>query len=198
MPRFPESPASQGRHELVSAWSLAGPPGAPLCCLVPSTAGARLLRHRGERGLAEALSPWLEAEGIRAPLRLVEALPAPGSGPRPRPRMPQFQGLTRSGDTLTACFDVPVDLAIFAGHFPWVPIVPGAMLVGWCADLAAREGLWVHGVCRISSVKFRQIVQPGPGYRLRLVRGDGGLRLDLRIESDRAMHASGTLLAPTP
>jgi 3-hydroxymyristoyl/3-hydroxydecanoyl-(acyl carrier protein) dehydratase len=110
--------------------------------------------------------------------------------------VPEFRELVRVGDTLTATFDVPLDLAIFAGHFPWVPIVPGAVLVGWCADLAAREGLWRHGARRISSVKFRQIVQPGPGYRLRLALAEGGMRLDLRIESDRAMHASGTLLAP--
>jgi hypothetical protein len=51
---------------------------------------------------------------------------------------------------------------------------------------------------RISSVKFRHIVQPGPEYQLRLTLGAGGDRLDLRIESPRGVHATGTLLAPAP
>jgi hypothetical protein len=181
---------------LVAAWAPHGPADARGCCIVPGPALARLFRRQGERGVRLALGAWLLAEGIRSEVRLVTVLPAGGAAPGPRPCLPRAHELRVEPQGLTCRVDVPYDLAIFAGHFPWVPIVPGAMIVGWAAGLAAAHGLWPHGVARIGSVKFRHIVQPGPEFRLRLAVDASRERLELRLDSSRALHAMGVLLAP--
>jgi hypothetical protein len=163
---------------------------------VPTAAGIRLLRRQGERGFRAALGDWLPRNAATTELRLCSALPAAGTPSPPRPLRPAFVVLERDSQMLTCGFDVPCDLAIFAGHFPWVPIVPGAMLMGWSAEVAAENGLWPHGAGRATAVKFRHIVQPGEGYRLRLERTRNGERLEFQIDSPRAFHASGVLLAP--
>jgi len=183
---------------LVAAWAPHGPSDAQGCCIVPTPALARLFRRRGERGVRLALRDWLLAQGVSAEVRLVSSLPPPGMAPGPRPRAPRTRDIRLERDGLSCTVEVPYDLAIFAGHFPWVPIVPGAMIVGWAAELAAEHGLWRHGVTRIGAVKFRHVVQPGPEFQLRLTVDASRARLELRLESRRALHAAGVLLAPAP
>lgn len=165
---------------------------------MPTPTLARLFRRQGERGVRLALGAWLAARAVTGEVRLVSALPPPGVAPGPRPRQPRTRDVRLESDGLTCSIDVPFDLAIFAGHFPWVPIVPGAMIIGWAAALAGEHGLWPHGVVRIGAVKFRHVVQPGLEFHLRLAVNPSHDRLELRLDSSRAMHASGVLLAPAP
>ncbi len=183
---------------LVAQSALYGPSGEQACCIVPTPSLARLFRRQGERGVRLALGPWLAARAVTGEVRLVSALPPAGVAPGPRPRQPHARDVRLESDGLTCRVDVPFDLAIFAGHFPWVPIVPGAMIIGWAAALAGKHGLWPHGVVRIGAVKFRHVVQPGPEFHLRLTVNESRDRLELRLDSSRATHASGVLLAPAP
>jgi len=168
------------------------------CALVPSAEGARLFRRCGRLGLLEGLARWATAHDLDpGRIAIVDELPTDEVGysmSRTEPRLLalEWQGAERIELQLL----VPFDLAVFNGHFPEVPIVPGAMLAGWAASLAAREGRWRHGVRRVQAMKFRRIVQPGPVYRLRLAWTTDGGRLDFRYESPVAMHAAGCLLAP--
>ena len=182
--------------DLIADWVLWGPVGSQVCCVVPTPAGANLFRQRGERGFQDSIAAWLRHQTISAELRVMAAAPAVGEPPGSRPRRPGLRVLKQTRDAVTAEMLVPFDLAIFAGHFPWVPIVPGAVLVGWAAELAATHGLWPHGVVAATALKFRRIVQPGPAYHLHVERNAAGDRLAFRIESAGVPHAYGALAAP--
>ena len=173
---------------------------SPLCYVVPSAAGARLFRKRGWRGFHAAVAPWAAAEGIDLDsLRVVAALPPAGRHAAPRPTVPLVTSVAHEGSRVIVCtLRVPFELAVFHGHFSTVPIVPGAMLAGWAAALAARHGGWPHGLTYSSQLKFRRIVQPGPEYRLRLEWTEDGSRVDFRLDTDAAVNAIGSVQAPPP
>jgi 3-hydroxyacyl-[acyl-carrier-protein] dehydratase len=61
--------------------------------------------------------------------------------------------------------NVPNTLAIFDSHFPRFPVLPGVLMLGSLAELAARllqqktGGSW--RLARAEQVRFRHFVQPG-------------------------------------
>jgi len=182
-------------HPLVDAWCRHGhAPGAG--CVVPSAAGARLLRRAGWRGLQAALSGWAADQGLDTiALEVVSALP----GVAIDRHEPQLLGLEPAGERTLLCrLRIPFELAVFHGHFPTVPIVPGAQLTGWAALLAGRHAGWRHGARAAQVLKFRRIVQPGHEPQLLLRWDEPGARLDFRYQRDGQLHAQGTLLAQGP
>jgi 3-hydroxymyristoyl/3-hydroxydecanoyl-(acyl carrier protein) dehydratase len=86
----------------------------------------------------------------------------------------------RVAGTLSCWFQVPTDLAIFRGHFPGAPIVPGVVQVGWVVELAREHGLATGRFAGISTVKFRRLVRPGNRLMacLRAGRQAGSLHFD--------------------
>jgi len=162
--------------------------------VVPSAAGARLLRRAGWRGYQDALGAWAGERGLEpAALAVVSTLGGAGTNRHE----PQLLGLEPAGERALLCrLRIPFELAIFHGHFPTVPIVPGAQLTGWAALLAARHAGWRHGARAAQVLKFRRIVQPGHEPLLSLRWDEAGTRLDFRYERDGQLHAQGTLLSP--
>ena len=145
--------------------------------VVPNAAGVRILRRHGKRHLVAAWQgcAGTEPSGAVVPLewRLLEMLPQPGSEAEARCREPLrgplVTGLQRGGDGKLGCrVRVPYDLAIFDGHFPTMPILPGVVQVDWAVELA-RTHLQVGGRFRgITATKFRRLVQPGMSLALTL------------------------------
>lgn len=179
-------------HPLVEAWcARADAPGAGR--VVPSAEGARLIRRAGWRGYQEALAGWAAQQGL-APAALLAVSALDGAAHRHEPRL---LAIEPAGErALLLRLAIPFELAVFHGHFPTVPIVPGAQLTGWAALLAARHAGWRHGARAASVLKFRRIVQPGHQPTLSLRWDEAGARLDFRYERDGHLHAQGTLLAP--
>jgi 3-hydroxymyristoyl/3-hydroxydecanoyl-(acyl carrier protein) dehydratase len=145
--------------------------------VVPSATGVRVLRRQGKRPLVAA---WLgrigtESLATAVPLewRLLETMPPPGSETEARcsdpVRRPLVSGLQLRGPGELACgVRVPYDLAIFDGHFPAIPIVPGVVQVDWAVGLA-RAHLRIGGRFNgITATKFRRLVQPGMNLALSL------------------------------
>jgi len=145
--------------------------------VVPSATGVRILRRHGKRHLVAAWRGPIGTEPLAATVpqqwRLLETLPQPGSEAEARcsepVRSPLVTGLQRSGDGKLGCrVRVPYDLAIFDGHFPTIPILPGVVQVDWAVDLA-RTHLQVGGrFTGITATKFRRLVQPGMDLALTL------------------------------
>ena len=64
-------------------------------------------------------------------------------------------------------FLVPRDLPCFAGHFPAMPLVPGALLLDWAiAEMTARWS--VSAPVEVKQCKFLQPVLPGDTLHLRV------------------------------
>ena len=64
-------------------------------------------------------------------------------------------------------FLVPHDLPCFAGHFPAMPLVPGALLLDWAiAEMTTRWG--ASAAINVKLCKFLQPVLPGDALRLRV------------------------------
>ena len=62
---------------------------------------------------------------------------------------------------------VPHDLPCFAGHFPAMPLVPGALLLDWAiAEMTTRWG--ASAAINVKLCKFLQPVLPGDALRLRV------------------------------
>lgn len=187
-------PTDASGGPLAAAWRAPAVAAGPWH-VVPSTAGARLFRKQGWRGYAAGIAAWAGARGLDlAALRVVDELPSAGAAAAPRPRAAEVLAIEPdpAGGRWTLALRVPFDLAIFHGHFPTVPIVPGAMLAGWAVALAAQHAGWAHGLASASAMKFRRIVQPGVAFRLELACARD--RLDFRYASPDGLHATGTVL----
>ena len=64
-------------------------------------------------------------------------------------------------------FVVPHDLPCFAGHFPAMPLVPGALLLDWAiAEMMTRWG--ASAAINVKLCKFLQPVVPGDALHLRV------------------------------
>ena len=164
--------------------------------LVPSVAGGRLLRKQGRRVFLDALAPWALSRGIAlGEARVVPMLPTSDDALRWPPLRPEFPHPRREGGSVRFAFFVPYGLAIFRGHFPAVPIVPGALLTGWVTELAREHCDWQHGASCVTVLKFRRIVQPGLTYELQIDAPAGSPTLDFHIRLEDATCALGSLTA---
>ena len=89
---------------------------------------------------------------------------------------------------------VPPDLGCLRGHFPGLPIVPGAMQLGWVLAFAS-ELLGSRPVLRgLQSVKFQRLVQPGQTLRLTIQLDPGQEAIQFDYESAAGRHSSGRVL----
>jgi len=168
--------------------------------VVPSAKGFRILARYGKRHLVAA---WQEYVGSGSPVamdliqwRLLEALPPPDSAAESRCSEPIRSPIVtdlqcREASALECRVRVPYDLAIFDGHFPPLPILPGVVQVGWAVDIA-RAHLQVDGQFKgITATKFRRLVRPGMelGLTLELRPGPGELRFEYLLGD--AMASTG-------
>jgi len=131
--------------------------------------------------------------------RLLETLPPPGSEAEARcsepVRSPLVTGLQRSGACGLVCdVRVPYDLAIFGGHFPAIPILPGVVQVDWAVNLA-RTRLQVGGRFKgITATKFRRLVQPGMNLALTLEHRPESRELRFEYLLGDALASTGRVL----
>jgi 3-hydroxyacyl-[acyl-carrier-protein] dehydratase len=97
-----------------------------------------------------------------------------------------------AGGTLQSLIEVPEDHPAFAGHFPKIPVLPGAVLLDQVlAAIESQRGIdltqW-----RITSAKFLALVRPGDSLRLEHEVSKGGsIRFTLSTAGRKV--ASGSL-----
>jgi 3-hydroxymyristoyl/3-hydroxydecanoyl-(acyl carrier protein) dehydratase len=148
--------------------------------LVPSAAGVRVLRTRGKRNMVAEWEHDLVQHGLGTAAaiewRLVEESAA---GPQDLARVegrPAWMPIVSDvapdlgAGSLDCRLRVPYDMAIFRGHFPSAPIVPGVMQIGWAVELARAHGLADGPLAGIGAAKFRRVLRPGMCLDARLER----------------------------
>lgn len=106
------------------------------------------------------------------------------------------KGVEVSETSALAELDIVDDLAVFDGHFPDAPIVPGVAQVDWVMALAP-ERLAVpprERFARIDALKFQAVIQPGATVRMALTWQPAAQALAFRFTSDAGSHASGKII----
>ena len=86
---------------------------------------------------------------------------------------------------------VAPDLAVFAGHFPGQPILPGIVQVLWAQALAEQAfDLTAEQFLGLGRTKFKAPVRPGDSLTLTLTVGR---QIRFRFERDGETCTDGTL-----
>lgn len=98
---------------------------------------------------------------------------------------------------MNATIAVPSSAALFEGHFPGQPILPGVTQLVLILEALARETRGPVALRAIANVRLRQLVLPGDRLELaRREREGGRLRFDLR--RDGVAVANGELILGRP
>lgn len=66
--------------------------------------------------------------------------------------------------------EIKEDLPFFRGHFPHLPIVPGAFQIQWVIDQSLRLQLLSTAQIKIKSAKFKTVMPPNIKLWLELIK----------------------------
>lgn len=175
--------------------------GRTACIGILSEEGLRELRRQGHEAVASICAPDLPAVNVRfvdasqhqaleaasnADLTALYAAPFPS-----RPFVMAIHTAERQATTID--LRIQPDLGCLCGHFPMLPIVPGAAQLGWALEFGA-EILGTPPMMRaIRSVKFERIIQPGRSLRLRIAADVGASALRFEYGSGIGRHSAGRI-----
>lgn len=180
---------------------------AELAAVVATNAeGNARLREAGRRAFAQALAQAL-ADGHDAVTRprrwrFVEALPMNAQGKTTdaalralfRPERPVPHWIRREATQAELELELDPALAVFDGHFPQVPILPGVAQLDWAVRLGREAFALPPEFLRMEALKFQRVARPGMRIRLHLQWLPEKSALVFRYESAHGPHASGRLL----
>jgi len=209
----PESPDQRCQGPSGHAWLDAArlfqspcPPAGLAAIAVLNDAGLKALRRSGHAIVAAACIPPVAAARVRFvdPAVAIDIASCaetalPGLYDAPWPELPVILGCEPAGE-LRARFSlrIPPDLRALRGHFPDLPIVPGAIHVGWALALARRAFGLPGSLLEIPAVKFRRIVQPGHELSLSLEWQVERRMLSFSLASGSGPHSAGRLVMGPP
>ncbi|WP_458766141.1 AMP-binding protein [Cupriavidus basilensis] len=177
--------------------------------VVPSESGAAMLDGQGRAALLAALRARLAdaVDAVALPRRwsFAEALPCNAQGKTTQAMLRDvFRRVlpavrwqaAQDALSVAAELEVSEDLAVFDGHFPGSPIVPGVAQVDWVMALAP-ERLPVPPRARfrrIEILKFQAVITPGTLVHMTLAWQPERSALAFRLSSARGPHASGRII----
>lgn len=158
-----------------------------------SDAGWEQVAAKGRDGFVEAIEADYRERGEAPPrgwLFVRRLLPEQGDV---GPWFPQWRILERSAATWGGEARITGDLAVFNGHFPNEPIVPGVAQLYWADKLAGRAFPGHRETLEVVRLKFVKVIVPGTLLRLNLER-KAPSRVDFGYTSKDGDHSSGCLV----
>ena len=174
--------------------------------VVLSQEGRARLQADGRRGFAAMLQQALARghDAVTRPRRwrFVDVLPLDTQGKTSeaalrqlfRPHRPQPQWLLRDAGQALLTFDLDPALAVFDGHFPGYPILPGVAQLDWAVRFGREAFALPPDFLRLEALKFQQVATPGLRLQLRLEWLEARSALAFRYDSERGAHASGRVV----
>lgn len=174
--------------------------------VVLSATGRELLAGEGKRALSARLSARLrdslDATALPKRWRFVDALPVDARGKCTERLLQQLFRLLRPPvlscrkevDSAEFELRIPAELAVFDGHFPGTPVVPGVALVDWAIHFARSSFDVPTSFRRADVLKFQALIRPDTALHLRLDWRSADATLAFRYDSALGPHASGRLL----
>jgi acyl-coenzyme A synthetase/AMP-(fatty) acid ligase len=138
--------------------------------------------------LTEQLRLRIDPVFLPRPLIFVERLPRNATGKLPHQELQRL-----ANPAMHSPIEVSENHPSFAGHFPRLPVLPGAVLLDEALQAIQRD----RGIdlmhWQVASLKFLDLVRPGDALRLEHTAADNGglIRFTLRV-ADRTV-ASGSL-----
>ena len=168
-----------------------------------TASGRRKLVEQGRQALIgelrEALLQGLERIALPRRWRFVDALPVNAQGKTPqsalevlfRPVRPRIDWGVVAATHATARLHVDANLAVFDGHFPDRPVLPGIAQVDW-AVAWGRERFGIGAsFLRLEALKFPLAVAPGAWLDAEWHWNAAAATLQFELRSEQGVHASG-------
>jgi 3-hydroxymyristoyl/3-hydroxydecanoyl-(acyl carrier protein) dehydratase len=96
-------------------------------------------------------------------------------------------------DEMSASIEINLapDAAVFSGHFPGHPILPGVVQVDWAIRAARALLKCDRAVCAIENLKFQRVIGPNLDVMLHISYVPLKQQLLFRYESYEGVHSSG-------
>lgn len=163
--------------------------------------GLRDLRRRGHDTIARTCVRDLLPERVRfvdhafvsalelatdAELRSLYASPFPA-----RPCVTEQHG--DGPESVVIGMRVPPDLCWLRGHFPELPLVPGAVQIGWALEFGAESLGTSLSMRALRSIKFERIIQPGQSLCLHIAAKSSSSTLRFEYRSESGRHSFGQI-----
>ena len=168
--------------------------------------GAVRLEREGKATFSRNVRGWLvdHVDPVALPRRwrFVDRLPVNAQGKTTeaalvalfRPTLPTVNWLERGDHAARLEFTADADLAMFDGHFPEAPVLPGVAQLDWAVHFG-REAFKPAGEpLRIEQLKFQALVRPDMRVTLALEWAPEAGALTFRYTSAAGTHASGRLV----
>jgi 3-hydroxymyristoyl/3-hydroxydecanoyl-(acyl carrier protein) dehydratase len=168
-----------------------------------SEEGLDALRRYGHQSVAATCAPDLSATDVRfvdisersklehaSESELAARHSAPAAG-----RAIVIAAHPGGGRSAAIELRIQPDLACLRGHFPALPVVPGATQLGWALAWGA-EMLGTPPAMRAArSVKFERIIQPGRTLTLSLATDESASTLRFEYAGSRGRYSGGRIEA---
>jgi acyl-CoA synthetase (AMP-forming)/AMP-acid ligase II len=176
--------------------------------------GAVRLEREGRHTFVRNIRGWLvdHVDPVALPRRwrFVDRLPVNAQGKTTeaalaalfRPTLPTVEWIERGERAATLAFDADAGLAMFDGHFPQAPVLPGVAQLDWALHFGREAFAPAGEPLRVEQLKFQALVRPGMHVTLALEWAPATGVLGFRYTSAAGTHASGRLVfaphAPEP